>query len=572
MKTFKLSKAVHAHCAALTAASGPLKSDRPLAEAAASARRRGVYAVALFWLAAGMFAFSSCTAPSFMRARLQSQPNAAAYADLGAWFGDRKEFRCAAEAFANASRLQPQSEAFAYMWGLSLYSAGDLQGAIKPLRLAERLNPTDEHPHLILGATLDKRGLIPDAEKEWRSALAVDPASSTALDGLSGDLVRAKNYAAAIALLDAPANRGHHSSQQSLNLGMAYARTVQLEKASDVLRTALNSAPDFLPIAKELAVVLVLLTRNDDAIAVLDLALLKHPDDVDTQLLYLRALVSAHSDKAGAVGRRLLSAAPHNWEALYLNGLLETQDGKLEQARAHLEESIAINPNFAKSHQKLGLVFAQLQETPQAIEQLEQAIALGDREPEAQFELAMILRNSGHAEQAKQHLNLFRQLQKARTDQVQAADQATLGDQALAAGDLAQAVTSYRKAIDSNPRDAALAYKLAIAFDKSHDTADELAALEQAIHLNPNLAEAQTQMGFLAMRSGDTSKAEIYFRAAAHASPSDAVAWVNLAALLASEAKWQDASDAVRHALQIDPANEKARQLSQAIAEAAPKP
>jgi hypothetical protein len=49
-------------------------------------------------------------------------------------------------------------------------------------------------------------------------------------------------------------------------------------------------------------------------------------------------------------------------------------------------------------------------------------------------------------------------------------------------------------------------------------------------------------------------------------------AWINLAATLASEAKWQDASEAVKHALAIDPSNAEARQLEQAIREAQPKP
>jgi cytochrome c-type biogenesis protein CcmH/NrfG len=45
-----------------------------------------------------------------------------------------------------------------------------------------------------------------------------------------------------------------------------------------------------------------------------------------------------------------------------------------------------------------------------------------------------------------------------------------------------------------------------------------------------------------------------------------------LGATLASEAKWDDAKQAVGHALEIDPDNAQALRLSQAISDAHPGP
>jgi hypothetical protein len=50
------------------------------------------------------------------------------------------------------------------------------------------------------------------------------------------------------------------------------------------------------------------------------------------------------------------------------------------------------------------------------------------------------------------------------------------------------------------------------------------------------------------------------------------LAWINLAATLADEAKWQDAKQAVAHALEIDPDSAEARRLNQAIAAAQASP
>ena len=78
-------------------------------------------------------------------------------------------------------------------------------------------------------------------------------------------------------------------------------------------------------------------------------------------------------------------------------------------------------------------------------------------------------------------------------------------------------------------------------------------------------------MGYLSARSGDVAAAESYFHAAIDASPSYVAAWINLAATLASESKWHDATQAVDRALEIDPSNAEARQLEQAIQATPPK-
>jgi tetratricopeptide (TPR) repeat protein len=142
----------------------------------------------------------------------------------------------------------------------------------------------------------------------------------------------------------------------------------------------------------------------------------------------------------------------------------------------------------------------------------------------------------------------------------------------MAAGDAAQAVALYREALANDPNEALVAYKLAKALDKTDDFVNEKAELQRAIELNPNLAEAQNQMGYLAGKSGDLAQAESCYRAAVHASPSYVLAWINLAATLADEAKWQDAKQAVAHALEIDPDSAEARRLNQAIAAAQASP
>lgn len=507
-----------------------------------------------------------------MEAALKAKPSAQAYADLGDWFAGKKQFDCAAQAFQSAANLQPDSVTLSYLWGLSLGLAGHDAESLGPLQQAIRLDPADVRAHLALGGALDRLGRTADGEAEWRRSLAIDANSEPALDGLTQDLIGQKDFTGVIALLEKPADGRERSAAQSLDLGLALAGTARFADASRVLREALNTTPGSLPIADELAVVLMLLGREDEAYAVFDMALQKHPDDQTTQLLYLHALVASNSSKASAYARGLLQKYPAQWEILYLNALLEKADGDSQLARTHLEHSVALAPKHPESQEALGNILTQLGDLPGAKLHLERAIALGDSSPEVHYMLAKVLQGMGDTAQAKERLRIYQQVKDAQTRETQAAGKAESGDQAMAAGNPAEAAPLYRDALTSDPDQPVLLYKLAKALDKLNDIAGEKTQLLRAIELDPNLAEAQNQMGYLVVREDDPARAETYFRAAVHESPSYVAAWINLAATLASESKWQDAKQASDHALEIDPDNAEARRLGQAIAEAHSQP
>ena len=275
-----------------------------------------------------------------------------------------EEFECAAEAFASAVKLRSDSASLTYMWGLSLYSAGQIDEAIGPLRQAARLDPQDVRPHLVLGGALDQINQTANAEGEWRAALAIDPGSATALDGLSRDLLNDKEYAATIALLGQSIHPEQRTAMQNLNLGMAYAKTLQLSEAASVLRAGLDAAPNSMPLANELALVLMLLGKSEEADTVLSAALAKHPGDLNAQILYLRVLITSKSERAPELGHKLLLMAPRNWEVLYLNAQLEIRAEELREARAHLEQSVALNSGYFQSQEALGNVLSELKDFP----------------------------------------------------------------------------------------------------------------------------------------------------------------------------------------------------------------
>ena len=138
-------------------------------------------------------------------------------------------------------------------------------------------------------------------------------------------------------------------------------------------------------------------------------------------------------------------------------------------------------------------------------------------------------------------------------------------NQAQAAGNYSQAAGYYREALSVDPMEPLLAYKLAMALDKTGDLAGERTALEQAIKDNPQMAVAQNQLGYLDFSAGNTESAVRQFQSAVQADPGFTKAWMNLAAALCVQSKWEDARSALGHVLELDPGSAPAHELIQRI-------
>jgi tetratricopeptide (TPR) repeat protein len=213
-----------------------------------------------------------CTPPASMKARFTGTPNPDALNDLGIWFGEQKNYNCAADAFATSLQLDPKQKDMphiAFMFGGSLYLAGDIKEAIAALREAEKFGYRDIKLHLLLAVALDNTSATADAEAEWRAALEIDPENADALDSLSNDLIADSNDQGVITLLDTARLKALWSVQQCINLGMAYIRKGNLAEASRVLRDGVNTYPDSLPLATKLADVLTQMGKKDEAAQVL---------------------------------------------------------------------------------------------------------------------------------------------------------------------------------------------------------------------------------------------------------------------------------------------------------------
>ena len=296
-----------------------------------------------------------------------------------------------------ASRLDPGNSSVHYHLVRIYHKVNDTKAAEAELSIFKQLSEQHvssgtslQKPHLDMASKFDRLHQIAKAEAEWRAVLAIDPESPMALDGLSRDLILEGNYSETITLLEDPSLIGQRTPLQIVNLGVAYAGSGKPDESESALRDGVNTYPDSVLLANHLAETLIQLGRHGEAAALMKLAVMRHPQELSTKLLYLRALIGTNPDEAEVLGKSLLTSFAGNWEVQYLNGVLETKCGRLQQGRKHLEQSVNLNPNSAASHAALALVLAQLKDIPQAKEQQQKAIALADNNQEVKRTLSKL--------------------------------------------------------------------------------------------------------------------------------------------------------------------------------------
>jgi tetratricopeptide (TPR) repeat protein len=530
--------------------------------------RRIFYQVALaivVGFAATQTSEAQCAGPQALEAKLKAHADEASFAQLGSWFGEHEQYQCSIETLQAGLKIAPDSARLTYLLGLTYLTSDQPQEAVGPLQRSIQLDPAGLKPHLVLASTLERLNRMSEAKTQWDAAARIDPKSIVALEGLSTILLAEKDFPAVIRILhDAPLNEN-----LAYELSTAYSRMHLPAAAVDCLKRALELYPASLQLGAAYTSALVEQGRAGDAEKAGADLVRTHPDDSEAERVYLRLLaLNRHPEIGKPLGRKLLAKEPNDFELLYLNGVLESEAGDDAEAKEHLQEAIALNPVDASARYYLGLVYVRLDDAPRAKVQLQRSLALGSIQPETHCQLGTVLRNLGEMAAAKDQFSLCKQ-KKLDQSQQEITDSFTAqADEKLARGDLKGAIDLYRQAVASSPKDPTVAYKLALALDKSGDTEGERAMLEQAIRIDPNMALAENQLGYLASQEGDSASAEKHFRLAVKAAPYYTQAWISLAAVLGMQARMPEAREAIATALKLDPTNADAMQLSQALSNA----
>ena len=208
---------------------------------------------------------------------------------------------------------------------------------------------------------------------------------------------------------------------------------------------------------------------------------------ITTIQLYLRVLVLQDDDSdAEPIAKRFLDQHPHDFDALYLSGVIENDEQQFAAAAGHLKAAVALEPSHYDARFNFGVALLHLNQNEAACTQLEKAVVLDPSQAQGHFLLAQVLRAMGRTAEGPGAALLIRQEQQQSQIIKLALGQTKAGQaaQALKDGHADQAAALYREAIEAQPQNASFEFDLAQALGQIGDPGnlpEERAALSKRL-------------------------------------------------------------------------------------------
>ncbi len=261
----------------------------------------------------------------------------------------RREYSKAEQLLAGEAEHNPRSQAILLVLANVLFLDGRHLNCAVVLNKAGRLGPLDERSRFLLVLAYIAAGRLNWARPELEALARSNPSSALYPYWLSRIGYRKMDIRSALAQAQ---------------------RAVQLD-------------PAFMKAYDQLGLCYEALNQWDEAIAAFQQAI--------------------------RLNRQLPARSP--WPSLNL-GLLLLRLERLDEADAHLRDSLAIEPRFPAARFRLGQVLEKKERYDEAVAELEQSCKLDPTYPEPHYVLARIHKKRGDTKAAERELSIFQDLRK----------------------------------------------------------------------------------------------------------------------------------------------------------------
>jgi tetratricopeptide (TPR) repeat protein len=493
-----------------------------------------------------------------------------------------------------ALELDPNRPAFHEILGI--LQEGDpaqVSAAEGELKRSIALDPKSVNPRLLLVAFYAKNSRFPEAEQAARDAIATDPRSLAAREGLAQLFLQQGNQAKVEETLG-QASRDLKDNPQAVSvLADYYSTSGQDDKAKGEFARLASEFPKNLSVQE--GYVRALLQVKDLATAQTVVAGLMKSNGKDPKIAALNGIVMLNNGKAGDAVNALQSAAKDFPKDAFIQlwlGKAALASGDPSLAEKSFHQATALNPGTLEAQQELARIASQRGDMNLMGEVAEKTIAAAPRFPggyvwratvewnhndpaRAEADLKTAISVAPQSPQAYLKLGQLRFAEKLFPEGAALLEQALqfdpnsvdalrglVGydlyvkqpDHALARlnaqiakepknsnfydllaqyqvqnKNLDQASAAAQKAMQINPDDGEAVAIFAQLQLQRGQTPNAVAAWEQYSRSHPNNAGALAILGTLEESRGDNGKAEAYYRKALQIQPHQPIASNNLA-------------------------------------------
>jgi tetratricopeptide (TPR) repeat protein len=210
----------------------------------------------------------------------------------------------------------------------------------------------------------------------------------------------------------------------------------------------------------------------------------------------------------------------------YYTGTLLVRDGKISEATNYFLHAVAIQSDYAQAETAMGEVLANQQKSAEAVRWFERAIQSNPKYVETYLALGFLEQDQGNTPAA---------------------------------------MANYQKAADLEPDGPADFFNRANIAAGRYQWDEAVADLEGVVKAKPEFWQAHYQLGIQLAANGKNAQAQREFLEAIHYRPDFAPAHLYLGITLAAQSQFGPAMAEFHIVLQLDPANNTARQEIEAI-------
>lgn len=309
--------------------------------------------------------------------------------------------------------------------GIEQFLNEDHDGAIATLERVLQIDPDNGKAHFGLGMVLSDRSAEHDkALVHLRRAIDADPSNPTAYYLLGRVLIVKENLEGALAALQSSLELSPDLADAHYRIALLYARLGDREAARRHQESfqRLSRAQDDLE-AREMrlgvlrdAASAALTSGDAEAFRqAVDELLQTDADNPGVLTLSAQGALAAGDLERGLADiSRALRFTPDQWQALYVQGLLQHRAGRPDEALVTLRRVVARNPLFADGYAALGNVLLGLEDTEGAVDAFRSAVRSDPEQPAHYLNLATVYGQLGLRQLEAEAMATYRRLSGGR--------------------------------------------------------------------------------------------------------------------------------------------------------------
>jgi len=259
-------------------------------------------------------------------------------------------------------------------------------------------------------------------------------------------------------------------------------------------------------------------------------------------------LQKGHVDEAIAHYQKALQINPDYAKAHNNLGIALLQKGSVDEAIAHYQKALQINPDYAEAHGNLGNALLQKERVDEAITHFQRALQINSDYAEAHGNLGNVLLQKGRVDEAITHFQRALQIKPGSAETCY-----NLGNALLQKGHVDEAITHFQRALQIKPNYADAHNNLGNALLQKNNVDEAITHFQRALQIKPDNTEAHNNLGIALRQKGRVDEAIVHYQKALQIKPDYAEACYNLGNALLQKGRVDEAIIHYQKALQIKP-------------------